>query len=100
MYNDTINYILDSFKAKVIEALTEFSQMEVKPLHPSPVPPTQVDTNTLISLKEVQKVTKCSAPKLKALRRAKKFPPEIRIGRNIYFDRQQFAEFLASGGTR
>lgn len=54
----------------------------------------------LISLEEVRKIVGCSAPKLLDLRKANRFPPEIRIGKSVFFDRQMFYDFLDKGGTK
>ena len=54
----------------------------------------------LISLKEVQQAVNCSAPKLYMLRKAKRFPPEIKIGNSVFFNRQAFFDFLDNGGTK
>ncbi len=54
----------------------------------------------LISLTSVRKILKCSLPKLYKLRKAKRFPSDIKIGNNIFFDKQKFIEFLNNGGTK
>ncbi len=54
----------------------------------------------LISLREVQAIIGCSLPKLFMLRKAKRFPSEIRIGKSVFFDRLKFFDFLDNGGTK
>lgn len=85
-------------KALIMEAIEEFfDDKEVNISASASITPIE---EKLISLKDVQKVVGCSAPKLFMLRRAKRFPAEIRIGKSVFFDRQKFIEFLNNGGTR
>jgi predicted DNA-binding transcriptional regulator AlpA len=66
-----------------------------------PVQPENLESvKKLIGLKEVQKVLGCSAPKLYQLRKANRLPKEILVGKSVFFNRQQFFDFLEKGGTK
>lgn len=81
---------------EVLEDFFEESDLFTKPSQPIPISAHE----KLISLIDVQKVVGCSAPKLFMLRKAKRFPPEIKIGNSVFFDRQKFIAFLDNGGTK
>ncbi len=81
---------------EVLEDFFAESDLFTKPNKPIPISAHE----KLISLKEVRKIVGCSAPKLFMLRKAKRFPPEIKIGNSVFFDRQKFIEFLDNGGTK
>jgi predicted DNA-binding transcriptional regulator AlpA len=83
----------------ILEVLEEFFEQNDRLNKPGLDIPVPVNEK-LISLKDVQKVVGCSAPKLFMLRKVKRFPPEIKIGNSVFFDRQKFIEFLDNGGTK